>query len=306
MSVSNLPLRVASVRARLFAFARNPPRVRPGEIRRMNRRFAVLAVALVCAARFASAEDSSAADSARAVLAAQSKNVVTVRLAARVRVGSADSGTMDMDLVIEATGFLLDPAGLVVTSLNATDPRQLYEKSLNDESSGGAADYTLTSEVSRTTVVFEDGTEIEAEAGLRDTDLDLAFFLLKKPAPAGTVVAPASAAPKAFDALVVLRRLGEVAGRSCAGALVPVQAAVERPRKFYLVSNDVAVGLGEPAFDLAGHFVGIVTLRNIKAGSTRTEYLFSGEDPYSAVIILPLADVLEGARQHEKFKGLAK
>jgi hypothetical protein len=239
-------------------------------------------------------------------MAAQSKNVVTIRLAARVRVGSSDSGTMDMDLVIEATGFVLDPAGLVVTSLNATDPRQLYEKSLNDDSAGDAKDYTLTSEVSRVTVVFEDGQEIEAEAGLRDTDVDLAYFLLKQPSPAGSAVAPAGGAPKAFDSLVVLRRLGEVAGRACAGALLSVQAAVERPRKFYVVSNDVAVGLGEPAFDLAGRCVGIVTLRNIKAGSTRTEYLFSGEDPYSTVIVLPLADVLEGARQHEKFKGLAK
>lgn len=272
----------------------------------MNRRLPVLLIALLSTAGLAVAEDHPIAEAARDVMKSQSKNIVTVRLAARVRVGSADSGTTDMDLVIESSGFLLDPAGLVVTSLNATDPRQLYEKSLNDDSSGGAKDYTLTSEVSKVTIVFEDGQEVEAEAGLRDTDVDLAFFVLKKPAPIGSVVAPAAGLPKAFDSMVVLRRLGEVAGRACAGNILPVQAAVERPRKFFVVSNEVAVGLGEPAFDLSGHCVGIVTLRNVKAGSTHTEYLFSGEDPYSAVIVLPLADVLEGARQHEKFKGLAK
>ncbi len=272
----------------------------------MIRRLPILALALVSTAALAGAEDQPIADAARAVLESQRANVVTVRLAARVRVGSADSGSMDMDLVIEASGFLLDPAGLVVSSLNASDPRQLYEQYLNDDSMGDGEDYTLTSEVSRISIVFEGGKEIEAEAGLRDTDLDLAYFILKQPVAAGSAVAPAAAAPRAFDSLVVLRRMGEVAGRTCAGALLPIQAVVERPRKFYIVSNEVAVGLGEPAFNLEGKCVGVVTLRSIKPGSTRTEYLFSGEDPYSAVIIRPLADVLEGARQHEKFKKLGE
>jgi len=275
-----------------------------GEFLRMIRRLPVLAIALISSAGFAAAEDQSVSDAARSVMEAQRANVVTVRLAARVRVGSADSGSEDMDLVIEASGFVLDPAGLVVTSLNASDPRQLYEQYLNDDS--GSSDYTLSSEISKITVVFEGGQEVEAEAGLRDTDLDLAYFLLKKPATIGSVVAPAAAAPRAFDSLVVLRRLGEVAGRTCAGALLPIQAVVERPRKFYIVSNEVAVGLGEPAFNLEGKCVGIVTLRSIKPGSTRTEYLFSGEDPYSTVMIRPLSDVLEGARQHDKFKKLGE
>lgn len=275
----------------------------------MNR-LAALALAVSTAAVTAatsptSAEDQPLAAAARTVLEAQRSNVVTVRLAARVRIGSAEAGSMDMDLVIEASGFLLDPAGLVVTSLNATDPRQLYEQYLNDES-GEGEDYTLSSEVSRTTIVFDGGQEVEADAGLRDTDLDLAYFTLKQSAPIGSVVRKPGDAPKTFDGVVILRRLGEVAGRSCAGAVAQLHAVVERPRMFYIVSNDAAVGLGEPAFDLDGHCLGIVTLRAIKPGSTRTEYLFSGEDPYSTVVILPLAQVLDGARQHEKFEKLAK
>lgn len=268
----------------------------------MNR-LAALALAVSTAASFASAEDQPIASAARAAFDAQRSNIVTVRLAARVRIGSADMGSMDMDLVIEASGFLLDPAGLVVTSLNATDPRQLYEQYLND---GEGEDYTLSTEISRTTIVFDGGQEADAEAGLRDTDLDLAYFTLKAPAPIGSTVNKPSAAPKTFDNVVILRRLGEVAGRTCAGALAQIHAVVERPRTFYIVSNDSAVGLGEPAFDLDGNCVGIVTLRAIKPGSTRTEYLFSGEDPYSTVIILPLAQVLDGARQHKNFEKLAE
>jgi len=276
----------------------------------MNRRLAAIALAVSTAAvstatTLAAAEDQPIASAARDVLNAQRDNIVTVRLAARVRIGSAEAGSMDMDLVIEASGFLLDPAGLVVTSLNATDPRELYEQYLNDES-GEGEDYTLSTEISRTTIVFDGGQEIDAEAGLRDTDLDLAYFTLKQPAPIGSTVNKPTDAPKAFDSVVILRRLGEVAGRTCAGALTQIHAVVERPRTFYIVSNDAAVGLGEPAFDLQGHCAGIVTLRAIKPGSTRTEYLFSGEDPYSTVIILPLAQVLDGARQHDKFKKLAE
>jgi hypothetical protein len=232
----------------------------------MYRRAALLLATILSVAIPAVSEDQPAANAARAVLEAQRANTVTVRLAARVRVGSADSGSEDMDLVIEASGFLLDPAGLVVTSLNATDPRQMYEQYMND-GSGDGDDVKLTSEISRVTIVFEGGTEVDADAGMRDSDLDLAYFILKQPAPAGSVVAPGAESPRAFDNLVVLRRLGEVAGRACAGALLPVQAVVERPRKFFIVSNEVAVGLGEPAFDLNGKCVGLVTLRNVKPGS---------------------------------------
>ena len=109
----------------------------------------------------------------------------------------------------------------------------------------------------------------------------------------------------AGDGDPALRRLGDVSGRACAGSLLPVQAVVERPRRFYVVSNDVTVGLGEPVFDLEGGCVGLVTFRQIKTGGV-TYFLFSGEDPYSAVIVLPLADIMDGASQHEKFKDLAK
>lgn len=261
---------------------------------------ALLAGASACPHAFA-ADDN--ADAARAVMESQAANVVTVRIAAKVRISAADSGSYDTDLAVEATGLLLDPRGLVVCSLNATDPQKFYEAYLEGEED--ADQYTLSTELSKITVMFEGGAEVEAEAGLRDTDLDLAYFTLKSEAPTGKAVNAADSTPRPFDSLVMLRRLGDVSGRACAGSLLPVQAVVERPRRFYVVSNDVTVGLGEPVFDLEGGCVGLVTFRQIKTGGV-TYFLFSGEDPYSAVIVLPLADVMDGASQHEKFKDLAK
>lgn len=258
---------------------------------------------LACAALNAAAHAQDATpDAARAVMQAQAQNVVTIRIAAKVRISAADAGSMDTDLLVESTGFLLDPRGLVVSSLNATDPQKFYEAYLEEDEDAG--DYSMSTEISKLTVIFDGGEEIEAEPGLRDTDLDLAYFILKKPAPAGALVRASEKSPQPFDSLVMLRRLGDVSGRACAGLLVPVQAVVERPRRFYVVSNDVTVGLGEPVFDLQGHCVGLLTFRQIKSGGAPTYFLFSGEDSYSAVVVLPLTDVIEGATQHEKFKDL--
>jgi hypothetical protein len=264
--------------------------------------FALLIAVSGLTATLSAAQDP-VADAARTVLEAQAGNVVTVRIAAKVRINATDAGSMDMDMAIEASGLLLDPRGLVVCSLNATDPQKSYEEFLADEED--AEDYSLSTQISKVSVIFEGGNEVEAEPGLRDTDLDLAFFMLKAPAPGGSTVVAAKAQPHPFDSLVVLRRLGDVSGRVCAGAVLRVQAVVERPRRFYVVSNDITVGLGEPVFTLDGQCVGLVTLRRIKSGGSPTYFLFSGEDPYSAVIVLPLADVLDGAAQHEEFKDLA-
>jgi hypothetical protein len=247
------------------------------------------------------AEDT-AADTARAVMKAQRQNVVTVRIAAKVRISAADAGSFDTDLVVEATGFLLDPRGLVVASLNATDPQKFYESYLEGEED--ADQYELSTEISSMSVIFDNGNEVSAEPGLRDSDLDLWYFVLEGAAPQGSAVRAAKGEPQPFDSLVMLRRLGDVSGRVCAGVIVPVQAVVEKPRRFYIISNDVTVGLGEPVFDLNGHCVGLVTYRQIKSGGGETYFLFSGEDSYSAVIVLPLSDVMEGAVQHPKFRDL--
>lgn len=265
----------------------------------MNSPLLTALAACAALAAHAAAPQDPISDAARAVMQAQAQNIVTVRIAAKVRISAADAGSMDTDLIVEATGFLLDPRGLVVSSLNATDPQKFYESYL--ESEEDAADYSMSTEISKLTILFEGGREVEAEPGLRDTDLDLAYFVLKSPAPTGSLVRAAKSTPRPFDSLVMLRRLGDVSGRACAGVLVPVQAVVERPRRFYVVSNDVTVGLGEPVFDLEGHCVGLLTLRQIKSGGSQTYFLFSGEDSYSAVIVLPLADVVEGAAQHERF-----
>jgi hypothetical protein len=269
----------------------------------IQRRLAALALAALGWCALSASEDSTpTADAARAVLAAQAPNVVTVRITAKVRISAADAGSTDVDMAVEATGLLLDPKGLIVCSLSATDPQKFYEQYLEEEEE--ADEYSMSTEIVKISIMFEGGGEEEADAGLRDTDLDLAYFTLKSAAPKGSAVRPAKAAPRPFDSLVVLRRLGDVSGRVCAGALLPVQALVERPRRFYVVSNDITVGLGEPVFDLNGGCVGVVTLRRIRSAGSPTYFLFSGEDPYSAVVVLPIADVLDGAAQHEKFDHL--
>lgn len=242
------------------------------------------------------------AEAARAIMAGQGATVVTLRLSTTVRLSAPDMGSTEMEFIIEATGYLLDKRGLIATSLYSTDPRRFYEEYAGED----ADEYTIETEVRSIDVLFEDGSQLEAKAGLRDTDLDVAFFILEDPP--GTL-ATARLAPaktlQAFEPVVMLRRLGNVSSRATAGSLQRVQAVIDSPRRFYVIKDEITIGLGEPVYNLEGACVGLTALRTIKAAGSDTYFLYSGEDPNSAAIVLPIADVLDAASQHPGFEDLA-
>src|SRR5262249_28341319 len=145
----------------------------------------------------------------------------------------------------DITGTVIDPSGLTVLALSATDPSELYKRMYS-----GSSGFKIEIEVSDLKILMDDGTEIPAEIVLRDKDLDLAFIRPKaKPTRPMAAVDLGKAAPaQMLDELITLNRLGRAAGRAHAASVERITAVVQKPRTFYIPdSNQTSTALGSPA-----------------------------------------------------------
>lgn len=225
----------------------------------------------------------------RAVFERHKAAVVTVQLVIKVKFSGRDSESKS-----DVTGTVMTPDGLTVVSLSSTDPTALMRSVMGEAGS----EFDVQSEVSDVRILLDDGTEIPARIVLRDVDLDLAFVRPLDPptAPLAHVDFGAAGHPQLLDQVVALNRLGRVANRVYSASLERIEAIVQRPRTFYIPGNDpTQTAQGSPAFTLDGDIVGIFVMRAIRgAGGGRN--MFGGNDSVMA-ILLPAADILEGARQ---------
>src|SRR5262245_28031372 len=112
-------------------------------------------------------------DKGRAIFMKNHLSVVTVQLVLNSKVSVPGMGGQSNESRQDATGTVLDPSGLTVLSLSATDPGQLVQSMMG----GGDEDsrFKVETELTDIKILLEDGTEIPAEVVLRDKDLDLAF-----------------------------------------------------------------------------------------------------------------------------------
>lgn len=235
------------------------------------------------------------AQAARAVLAAQKPVVITIRLTQKQKMTIQESGTQEMESVNEVTGTVIDPSGLVVASLSATDPSQLMQQMMGGQDDSG---FKIEVELTKITMLFEDGKEIEAQVVLRDKDLDLAFIrptaALEKPL--ACLDLAKSAKPDQFDPLILPKRLGKVANRAYSAAVARVEAIIEKPRTLYVLGMQ-DVSPGTPAFLSSGECAGIAVVRSIAPTDDSDMGFYGNQDPNVAIVVLPGADVLEIAKQ---------
>lgn len=234
-------------------------------------------------------------DRARGVFERHKAAVVTVQLVLKVKFSGRDSESKT-----DITGTVMTPDGLTVVSLSSTDPTALMRSIMGGD---GGGDFDVQSEVSDVRILLEDGTEIPARIVLRDEDLDLAYIRpLEAPAEAlPHVDFGAADTPQLLDQVVALNRLGRVANRVHSASLERIEAIVQRPRTFYIPGNDpTQTAQGSPAFTLDGQIVGIFVMRAIRNTAGAGSRMFGGNDSVLA-ILLPAADILEGARQAPGF-----
>ena len=242
--------------------------------------FATVTVAVVlCCVGVACCGDT--AQDARKIVGANQEAVVTVQLVVEMKM-SYNGETDTEEHRMSATATVIDPSGLVVTSLMETDPSTYT----------GYGEYGAGCSIDVVSVKLKtaDGTEIPADVVLRDADLDLAFMKPKEaPAkPMAFVNLAQSSSPQIMDELVILSRLGRTGSYSLRAGVERVQAVITKPRTFYALGSYSVRG---PAFTLDGKVAGITLWR---VSRTRGEEMDS--DNWLPVV-LPSADVLKAAEQ---------
>jgi S1-C subfamily serine protease len=225
-----------------------------------------------------------------------------VTIVIKSKVSMSGMGAQSNESRQDATGTVIDPSGLTVLSLSATDPAGLIQNMLEDNDRG----IKMETEVGDIKILLEDGSELPAEIVLRDRDLDLAFIRPKtKPAaPMAALDFSQSSKAEVLDQVVTLNRLGMAAGRAYSASVERISSVVQRPRLFYIPDSTMTTTtLGSPAFTMDGKVLGLFVMRSVKGRSGGNP--FSAQANNLASIILP-ADTIQKAAQQAPAVGEAK
>jgi len=237
---------------------------------------------------------------ARAVFAANKAAVVTVELVIKEKMSMFGEASNESESKVSGTGTVISADGLTVMSLTSTDPNSMFA---NMMPSGMEEEFDMDSEVTDVKILLEDGTELPSEILLRDRDLDLAFVRPKEVPAAALAFVDLTAAAEVdiLDAVVVIDRTGKVANRAHSVTVSRVSSLVSKPRRFYLTDYaQPSGGLGAPGFTPEGKLIGVFMLRMIRStdqGGGFMSGLGGGMQDSMAIILLPAAEVLEGASQ---------
>ncbi|MGQ9581476.1 MAG: hypothetical protein ACUVT8_11125 [Armatimonadota bacterium] len=231
------------------------------------------------------------ADDARKIIEAIKGAVVTLELV--VEISFPENNTKE-ESKVSATGTIIDPSGLIVSSLSELDPIREFADFMFVDAGSRKPQTNVTNAKIRT----EDGTEIPVDVVLRDQDLDLIFLRPKQPLqkPLPYIDIKEDSAPQIMDELLMVWRLGQVANRALAADVVRVQSVITKPRLAYAVNVD---SLGCPVFTLEGKPVGITVFRRLKTTSREEMFAFSSN---WLTIVLPCSTVQKAAEQAKQAK----
>ena len=259
-----------------------------------------LGVAAGHAARAPAAESLAAAG--RTILQKNKDAVVTVKLVVRQSVAMGGRQSNGQEQKSEVTGTVISPAGLTVVSLAATDPSEMIMRMAGAMGEMDEPSMKFECVLTDVKLVRPDGKELAAKVVLRDKDLDLAFLLPSERSAESfaCVDLKAAAVAQILDDVVVLNRLGQVAGRVPAVTLGRVSALIEKPRRYYVLDHDTsALGLGTPVFVAGGRLLGLVLLRSVPPqGGLGMSAMFSGSSSLGLLpVVVPADQVREAAEQ---------
>src|SRR5882724_1555909 len=239
------------------------------------------------------------ADKGRAIFKQHQHAVVTVQLVLKSKFSVGGRGGESNESRQDVTGTVVDPSGLTVLSLSATDPSQMLQAMMG----GGGDDeskFKMETELGDVKILLDDGAELPAEVVLRDRDLDLAFIRpkTKVTTPLTALDLTQSAKVEMLDQVIALNRLGNAAGRAYAASVERISAIVQRPRLFYVPDASMTTTtMGAPAFTLEGKFLGIFVMRSIRGRSNSSAGFFNTQSDNIVSIILPSDAISKAVKQ---------
>ncbi len=239
----------------------------------------VITAMIGCQAAFA---QDTLAEQGRAVFTANQPAVVTIGMVISISFGGEQRESDN-----EANATIIDPSGLAVLPLSVVDPTAMFNRM-------GGSDEQVSSTIKTMKMIMSDGTEIPVKVVLRDAQLDLAFTRpeekVETPFPYVSLDNPGK--PEILDPILVVAQLGRVTRRAHSATITRIEAIVDKPRTFYVPSEDRAdTIICAPAFTLDNRFIGVGVTRTIKSSETQRMR------DSSMVIIVPVADIKEAMAQ---------
>ncbi len=238
-------------------------------------------------------------DQARAIMEQNQHAVVTVQVTTKTQVSFMGMGNEESEDKREVTGTVIQPDGLTVVALSATDPTSMLHAMMGEM----MEQMEMNARVIDVKILRDGGTEIPAAVVLRDKDLDLAFIRpIEKPAqPMACIPLANAGSTSMLDEVVALNRLGKVANRAYAAYLLRIHAIVSKPRTYYVPSYEAMSTQGSPVFTADGKLLGLAVLRTLSEGGSEASglaaMLSGGMTGNMIPIILPASDILEVAAQ---------
>jgi len=243
----------------------------------------IFAVTLLIAVTLNSGTCDSFGDAGRKLLDQWRDSILIVQITTK-STASYEGQPMTHEDKNEATAVVIDPSGLAVMSLSESSPEGMLSQFVDGQ---GAP--KLTSEITDMKLIMPDGKQIPYKIVLRDKDMDLAFIRPadKTPRTFKALDLTKASKPGVFDQVIYIDRLPVMASRSIGAFSARINAVVQKPRTFYVLS---AQGLGAPVFTEDGGIVGIVVIRG-------SQGVRSIRGAGYLLIVLPASDVLNAAKQ---------
>lgn len=244
---------------------------------------------------------------ARAAWIKWEKAVITVKVVAKMKTGRGDEENQ-----FEVTGSVIDPSGLTIVSAQSIDLAGMFKALMASVGRSAPPDQLkFDSDITQTTMILQDGSEVEAELVLKDADLDFAFVRPRKSEQQFTYI-PVKSGSKPLEMLqdlFVISRLDRSQNRATAISIGNVQAVVKGPRIFYVVNQELAAnGLGCIVFGADGEPAGIVVTKpkqntGDKGMSMLMNMMMGGGVGGGTVkIVRPLTDVMDDIAQAKEAK----
>ncbi|MFQ3548854.1 MAG: trypsin-like peptidase domain-containing protein [Armatimonadota bacterium] len=234
-------------------------------------------------------------------ISAQAKNIVknygdaVVSIKAVIEITTSYEGeTTKRESKQSATGIIINPNGLLATSIGSLNPSEGFSSRMFDFETS----FTQSSEFKDIKVRLADGTEIDYDVKLNDKDLDL-MFLLPKASSDKTfpyIDLNNNTTADIMDTVIVLNRMGIVASHSIAVNTMKIQAIIEKPRKLYSASlTSIWENIGGPVFSNDGKVIGLVLTKSAPSESDSTSF-FDSDMP----VIMPAENIIKSSEHIDK------
>jgi len=258
-----------------------------------SRRIVPAAVVVLGLAFVTNAFAGDLAETARSVAEKAQKTVVGVRVVIKLKLGNGQ----DQEEKLELLGTVIDPSGLTVADATSVDPTGMIRALSGNKG--------IEADVKETTLILDDGTEVESDLVLRDSDLGLAFI---RPRDASKKFDAVTLKPRAkpsqlLDHVFVVGRTGKLANRTLSVKLGTIESIVKGPRTYYITDGELAAHSGCIAYGADGEALGLIVIKfqqQAEQGGNLQRMMGGGDTAIR--IVRPVDDIIEIAAQAKTAK----